>query len=232
MQTLAFVGTRIIPAATFGVAMTSLYAAPELYGQLTPITISPVEGGEGVLNLNGLTQTFSAPGTAFQINGATIEGINGGNPISFAGYNNELYLSFVVLGGAGFPNFPGGGGISSIGLVEPGSEFDGSGLNGPNVSLTLDNIFTRVRDEGGIQFIGFLAGGELGYFGIDLGTPGVDQDVNFFPGEILLGSTPTSTITIPTAPTTLPEPSGVGLAALALGAVGIRRHRKATASAA
>ena len=75
--------------------------------------------------------------------------------------------------------------------------------------------------ETGIRYIGFVAGGAVGWFSIDLGTSPTDELVftggrfnEGIAGGIIVG---------------VPEPSSTGLAALAMGAVGLRRRRKAAA---
>ena len=63
--------------------------------------------------------------------------------------------------------------------------------------------------------------GDAGFFRVDLGQPG--GPITFLDGQLAIGS---SSITIP-----VPEPSSVGLTALALGAVGLRRRRKTARAA-
>ena len=78
----------------------------------------------------------------------------------------------------------------------------------------------------GIETFGFVLSGVVGFFRVDFGQPG--DPVTFLDGQLAVGG---SSITIPEVPTAVPEPSSVGLTALALGAAGLRRRRK-TAKAA
>ena len=81
--------------------------------------------------------------------------------------------------------------------------------------------------ETGIRYIGFVAGGSVGWFSVDLGASG--DELVFTGGQFLEGgAAPGEPVGI-TVGTAVPEPSSTGLAALALGLTGLRRRRKAAA---
>ena len=68
-----------------------------------------------------------------------------------------------------------------------------------------------------------MAGGSVGWFSIDLGdAPEDGSELVFTGGEFLVGGGDGITVGVP-------EPSSAGLAALALGAIGLRRRRNAAA---
>ena len=117
-----------------------------------------------------------------------------------------------------FANFFTGfdGGIAGLALAEAGDFFTAGTEDGLNFAET----------ETGIRYIGFVAGGSVGWFSIDLGdTPGDGSDLVFTGGQFLEGGGPGITV----GASAVPEPSSAGFAALALGAIGLRRRRKAAA---
>ena len=188
-------------AATFGAALTSLYVAPELQAQVNDLTF----------------------GTA--------------NPVAFgAGTNfgSVGVLTNVFLGTVFQDNNPGGKnaiastvGLGNLALVDSGQLLRAS---------TFDPVFIAggvpfSADATGTVFLGFLNPADtanadpdddidrVGWFAVDLG--GTGGDVTFLEGQfgfagedVIVGGA-------------VPEPSGGALAALALGAIGLRRKRKA-----
>ena len=131
-----------------------------------------------------------------------------------------------------------GGGALFVLSATPGDPFSGfsAGSFGANLArvgsgeLSAGNfpagsIFASfTADETGTAFFGFQLGGgdgRVGFFQVDFGDAAGDG-VEFVSGQF--GSVAGESVTVPAA---VPEPaSGLALAALALGAVGIRRKRK------
>ena len=188
-------------AASFGAALTSLYAAPELNAQIN-IVFDP-----GILDFdngpasqamltpieftNVISGSYNIPGVANAAVGA---------------FNNSYGVTIVNEFFTGFD-----GGIINFGLANFGDVFT-TGTNSYG--------FNFAPSETGIRYIGFVAGGAVGWFSIDLGTTDTDELV-FTGGQFHQGGG--ASIVVGGA---VPEPSGAGLAGLVLGAVGLRRRRK------
>ena len=192
-------------AATFGAALTSLYSAPELNGQIIGINFTPdtVPFSQGPASYalptpveftNVVSGTYNIPGVANAAVGV---------------FNNGTYGVSILANFVGFD-----GGLEGFAVAQPGDFFTGGGTN---YRLAFDAA------ETGIRYIGFLAGGSVGWFSVDLGDAPLDgSDLVFTGGQFLVGGGPGITVGVP-------EPSSAGLTALALGAIGLRRRRKAAA---
>ena len=156
-------------AATFGAALTSLYSAPELNAQLIDINFSP--------------DTLEIYGGTYQVNSSPAL-------INFTNVNFGSYPLLGIPNGAGVGAFNDSlgvlinnatGGFSQFALVEPGDFF----TTGTTRAIEFD------ASETGIRYIGFVAGGSVGWFSIDLGdTPNDGSDLVFTGGQFLQGGTP------------------------------------------
>lgn len=168
-------------AASFGAALTSLYAAPELSAQVD-VNDDVIDlqfsnrssGGAATSPFNGVipfnmtnpgtltdpTELVMGPAAAFPSGGASLD-------IDF--FNNSFY---------GF-----GADIQSLSLIfvlEPCSLFDGVPVspNGdPNLASEDPRLLSFTPGFGfsgifgtGVHTFGFVAGGDIGYFRVDLGT--------------------------------------------------------------
>ena len=200
-----------LAAASFGAALTSLYSAPELNAGIVNINFSPgtVVFSNGPASAASITPvqftnivsgTYDIPGVANAAVGVFNDGTYG------AAIQRNFFTGF-------------NGGINSLALVQR-SDFFSTGT-------TLDPI-SFDPTETGVRYIGFVAGGSVGWFSVDLGDPG---DPLVFTGGAFLegGPAPGEPFGITVGATAVPEPSSAGLAALALGAIGLRRRRKAAA---
>ena len=198
-------------AATFGAALTSLYSAPELNAQIININFAPdtvaFSGGPAsaasitpIDFTNVVSGTYNIPGVANAAVGV---------------FNNSTYGVSIL---ANFFNIFDGG-IVALDVAQPGDFF--TTATAGNLSFT--------ASETGVRYIGFVAGGSVGWFSVDLGdTPNDGSDLLFTGGQFLVGEG--LGITVGVSETVgVPEPSSAGLAALALGAIGLRRRRKAAA---
>ena len=194
-----------IAAASFGAALTSMYSAPELSAQVVDLTFTP-----SIVPYD-LIVPFTAPTVVFGIPTS-----NGVSDITFGFFNDSIGRTFTGPLGA-----------TSFAAVDPGDVFSGfvpADGGGQTFTSTffLPDLVILANGLTGIETFGFVLSGDAGFFRVDLGQPG--GPVTFLDGQLAIGS---SSITIPEVPTAVPEPSSVGLTALALGAVGLRRRRKA-----
>ena len=196
-----------LAAASFGAALTSMYSAPELSAQVVDLTFTPsIVPYDLIVPITAPTVVFGIPTS------------NGVSDITFVFFNDSIGRTFIGPLGA-----------TSFATVDPGDVFsgfvpaDGGGQTFtstffPPAFVSLANGLT------GIETFGFVLSGDAGFFRVDLQSRG---PITFLDGQLAIGS---SSIAIPEVPT-VPEPSSVGLTALALGAAGLRRRRK-TAKAA
>ena len=194
-----------IAAASFGAALTSMYSAPELSAQVVDLTFTP-----SIVPYD-LIVTFTAPTVVFGIPTS-----NGVSDITFGFFNDAIGRTFY-----GPPS------AVSFAAVDPGDVFsgfvpaDGGGQTFTSTFFPF-GIFTLGTGVTGIETFGFVLSGQAGFFRVDFGQPG--GPVTFLDGQ--LDTSGSSSITIPEVPTAVPEPSSVGLTALALGAVGLRLRRR------
>ena len=210
-----------LAAASFGAALTSVCSVPELSAQVVDLTFTP-----SVVPFN--TQLA---GSAVVFGIPTSDGVSS---VNFNFFNDSIGRTFFGSTGAG---------AASFAAVDPGDVFSGFvPADGGGQTFTFTSTFfpygtstftffppafvLLANGLTGIETFGFVLSGDAGFFRVDLGQPG--GPVTFLDGQLAIGS---SSITIPEVPTAVPEPSSVGLTALALGAAGLRRRRK-TAKAA
>ena len=198
-----------LAAASFGAALTSLYSAPELNADIVDINFSPgvvaFSNGPASAALptpveftNVVSGSYDIPGVA----NAAVGVFNDGT------YGVGIFANFFT----GFD-----GGIVNLGLAQAGDFFTSGSVAGLSFDAT----------ETGIRYIGFVAGGSVGWFSVDLGASG--DELVFTGGQFLEGGAAPGEPFGITVGTAVPEPSSTGLAALALGLTGLRRRRKAAA---
>ena len=175
-------------AATFGAALTSLYAAPDLQADVVDLTFEP---------------SLVAPSGTLAIR------------VDFSSIDDAVGAFFHYNANSGKGGF--GAGALNVLVGSFGQE-----LSGATFATENDAVFAA--DSTGLVYVGFRTGGEVtdnvGWFSIQLG--GLGGDDEFVEGEfgndgenVTIGGT-----------TAVPEPTGGALAALALGAIGLRRTRK------
>ena len=165
-----------LAAVSFGAALTSLYAAPDLCAQddtidsNAPLTFTP-----------GTVPFYTGPGGSdlgvmVAFNGIpdfnTFEGMTVPDPV-VVNVNNNADYGFSI--GNRYLGFPFAGSPDELFVLEPGEVFDG--LNGEG-----ENILFNVGSTG-VRTFGFVsAEGSVGYFRIDLGIG--NGPVVFLDGEI------------------------------------------------
>ena len=166
-----------LAAVSFGAALTSLYAAPDLCAQAedtidsnAPLTFTP-----------GTVPFYTGPGGSdlgvmVAFNGIpdfnTFEGMTIPDPV-VVNVNNNADYGFSI--GNRYLGFPFAGSPQELFVLEPGEVFDG--LNGEGENLLFNVGSTGVRTFGFVS-----AEGSVGYFRIDLGIG--NGPVVFLDGEI------------------------------------------------
>ena len=152
-------------AATFGAALTSLYSAPELNAQIIDINIDP-----GTVAFSSAAATQATAVTPVEFTNV----VSGSYDIP--GVANAAVGAFNDTYGVGIYNIFGGfnGGISQFALVQPGDFFTTGSVGNLNFGTS----------ETGVRYIGFVAGGSVGWFSIDLGTA-PDDELVFTGGQFL-----------------------------------------------
>ena len=175
-----------LAAASFGAALTSLYAAPDLAAQDTssefdePISFFPttVPFSFGTNFPDGFYSTGIA---------ATVIGLT-----SNFGYGYPIVWDFFNNGNYGF----GAIGASVFETVGPGELWSGT--------VGADSFLSIGPGSTGIHTVGFIETGGVGYFRVDLG-PVPNGTVTLLDGEISLG--PNGVVDSDFA-ITIPEPDG------------------------
>ena len=186
-----------IAATTFGAALTSLYAAPELSAQgIIDLTLTPRDANDADGFLDGF--------------GSLLATSAGGG---FAGAGS------ILINNTGMRNVEGtNSGIGFLAQVAEGVTLQTSTFNPTRGAISFSSSFT------GNVFFGFRRGDNIGFFELDFGD--IDPDTFEAPitatGLARFNTTPGGSISV----AAVPEPSGGALAALALGALGLRRNRK------
>ena len=206
-----------LAATTFGAALTSLYSAPELNAQIIELTtFSPDTVAFNNVPLSQSTQAVRVVlDQAIPVFNTFNGNIFSSDPIDVT-VANALDAGEFSLG----KSFAGGF-FSEFGSVQVGDTLTDDFFNGDDFNDV--NVLAFSQSATGTRYIAFVASGTTGYFSVDLG--GFEGDIEFTGGEF---TTTGDTIVVGQ----VPEPSSVGLAALALGAVGLRRRRKKAATAA
>ena len=201
-----------LAAASFGAALTSMYSAPELSAQVVDLSFTP--------SIAPFLMQSDSP-EAVVVSGISS---NGANPINVVISNRSFYGQRLRTFFVGPTSFGTGYGVTNIASVDPGDVFSNGFVSDKRIFYS-SGIFIGASVTG-IETFGFLSSGQAGFFRVDFGQEA--GPITLLDGQFNIGG---SSITIPAVPTSVPEPSSVGLTALALGAVGLRRRRKATKAA-
>ena len=166
-----------LAAVSFSAALTSLYVVPELGAQDSVPDVVDLMFMPGTVPLSG------GPGSATDFTSAGVQ-------VFFGGLSTE-----VRLVNNGFYGFAGLSASAFVTGLQPGDVFSGGGEDEVG-SFSFDPMAT------GIQTIGFVIAGEVGFFRVDLGDePG--STVTLLDGQIAVADgngTNDFTITIPPLP--------------------------------
>ena len=185
-------------AATFGAALTSLYAATDLQADVVDLNVSgdiPVAFG----NANSAIVDFINADIDFSQTVTIANDATYGRSIAGVSY-----------------------GIGFLRLFDLSQQINSADFTNRDQSQTV----TFSANAVGIQYVGFLQVDDdanttnVGWFSVILAE---DQSINIDTARF--ETTAGQSITIG-GPASVPEPSGGALAALALGAIGLRRKRK------
>ena len=165
-----------LAALSFGAALTSLYAAPDLCAQddtidsNAPLTFTP-----------GTVPFYTGPGGSdlgvmVAFNGIpdfnTFEGMTISDPV-VVNVNNNADYGFSI--GNRYLGFPFAGSPDELFVLEPGEVFDGLNGEGEDVLFNVGST--------GVRTFGFVSGqGSVGYFRVDLGLG--TGPVLFLDGEV------------------------------------------------
>lgn len=168
-----------VAAASFGAALSSLYAAPELNADVVDLTFTPGSVGWSV-------------GSAVAV---SIDQVGA----AFTQWNDSIGKTVAA------------GALSSIAVVSFSQSLSAGTFSGTSGAIGFAGSAT------GSAFFGFRSGGNVGWFSLDFG--GLGGAVSYTGGQygnagesVHVGG--------------IPEPTSLGIAALAMGAAGLRRRRK------
>ena len=199
-----------LAAASFGAALTSLYAAPDLCaddgGDTNPDVGVVSFAFDGIVPLRGDIEEEMGIGQSSSGVQAAVNGLGTYGPnISISFFNNVTYGFGVAMPGAS--SLVTGTALTPGALFCGGSDGDGNPIPGLNRALpvALPNGGAlppqRCIMGTGVHTVGFLVGGGIGYFRVDLGN-GM-EDARILDAQIALPAadgTNDFTITIPTVP--------------------------------
>ena len=199
-----------LAAASFGAALTSLYAAPDLCaddgGDTNPDVGVVSFAFDGIVPLRGVIEEEMGIGESTSGVQAAVNGLGTYGPnISINFFNNVTYGFGVDLPGAS--SLVTGTALTPGALFCGGIDGDGNPIPGLNraVPVGLPNGGAlppqRCIMGTGVHTVGFLVGGGIGYFRVDLGN-GM-EDARILDAQIALPAadgTNDFTITIPPVP--------------------------------
>ena len=156
-------------AASFGAALTSLYAVPDLCADDGSGDTNP-DVGIVSFAFDGVVPRNTEPGAGSSSDGvqAAAMGLGVSNTnINFTFFNNDTYGFGVRVSG-------GASSLVTGTALTPGALFCGGDDNNPGSNRILPNFIAGLGPQAsimdsGVHTIGFLIGGEVGFFRVDLG---------------------------------------------------------------